>query len=68
MRNAEIASSIEGMTALERIALVERILESLDATDPAIDVLWADEATDRLDAWRNGRLEAVSISEIFPGI
>ena len=50
-------------TALGRIALVERILECLDVTDPAIDVLWADEATDRLDAWRNGRLEAVLVSD-----
>lgn len=63
---ADITRSIEELPALERIALVEKILESLDATDPAMDLLWANEASDRLDALKSGALKSVPAHEIFP--
>ncbi|RYH28517.1 MAG: hypothetical protein EON54_23305, partial [Alcaligenaceae bacterium] len=47
----------------ERIELVERILDSLDKTDGAMDTLWAKEADDRLTAYRRGEGKAVSLSE-----
>ncbi len=48
---------------IERAELVEGILESLDATDPNLDRLWAEEAKDRLAAWRRGELEALDFDE-----
>ncbi len=47
----------------ERIELVERILDSLDQTDGAMDTLWAKEAGDRLTAYRRGEVKAVSLSD-----
>ena len=38
----------------ERIQLVERILNSLDQPDAALDALWANDANDRLAAYRRG--------------
>jgi putative addiction module component (TIGR02574 family) len=40
----------------ERIELIEDLQKSLDPTDPEIDR--AEEARDRLDAYRTGELEA----------
>ena len=48
---------------LERAELVEGILQSLDATDPNLDHLWAEEARDRLAAYRHGELEALDFDE-----
>jgi putative addiction module component (TIGR02574 family) len=47
----------------ERIELVEGILDSLDQTDGAMDILWAKEAGGRLTAYRRGEVKAVSSSD-----
>lgn len=44
------------MTQEERIQLVERISNSLDQPDAALDALWASEANDRLAAYRRGEI------------
>lgn len=49
---------------LERIALVEHILDSLDEPDSSIDALWAREADDRLTAYRRGEIHAVTMRDI----
>ena len=48
----------------ERMALVERILDSLDEPDATLDALWAKEADDRLAAYRRGEIRAVALSEV----
>ena len=50
---------------VERMALVERILDSLDEPDPSMDALWAQEADDRLAAYRRGEIRAVPLSEVL---
>ena len=49
----------------ERIQLVERILNSLDQPDAALDALWANEASDRLAAYRRGEIKAVGLSDVI---
>lgn len=49
----------------ERMAVVERILDSLDEPDASMDALWAREAEDRLAAWRRGEVRAVALSEVI---
>jgi len=48
----------------DRIALVEDVLASLDGADPAIDQMWAREASDRLAAYRRGELAAKDLADI----
>ena len=50
---------------IERMALVEQILDSLDAPDPSMDALWAREAEDRLAAYRRGEVHAVALSDVL---
>jgi putative addiction module component (TIGR02574 family) len=52
------------LSPLERIALVEDVLDSLAKTDPRVDGLWATEAKDRLAAYRRGDLSARDLNEI----
>jgi len=49
----------------ERMALVERILDSLDVPDPTMDALWAKEADDRLAAYRRGEISAIPLAEVL---
>ena len=53
------------LTPEERMALVERILDSLDEPDASIDALWAKEADDRLAAYRRGEIRAVALSDLI---
>jgi len=50
---------------VERMELVERILDSLDVPDPTLDALWAREADDRLAAYRRGEIRALPLSEVL---
>jgi putative addiction module component (TIGR02574 family) len=49
----------------ERVALVERILDSLDVPDASLDALWAREAQDRLAAYRRGEIRAIPLSDVL---
>ncbi len=49
----------------ERMEVVERILDSLDEPDAALDALWAKEADDRLSAYRRGEVKAVALSKVI---
>lgn len=42
----------------DRLALVERILDSLDEPDASMDALWAKEADDRPAVYRRGEIRA----------
>lgn len=48
-----------------RFILIDGLLKSLDAPDPAIEAIWAAEAEQRLKAYREGRLEGVPMEEVF---
>lgn len=49
----------------ERIELVEHVLNSLDRSDEAIDKLWAEETEMRLEDYRSGKMESVSIEDVM---
>ena len=49
----------------ERIQLVERILNSLDQPDAALDALWTNDANDRLAAYRRGEIKAVGLPDVI---
>jgi len=69
--NAKIKALSEEARRLspeERIALVEDLLKSLDPVDPEIEKLWAEEARDRLQAYRRGEIDTVSLDEVLAGL
>lgn len=49
----------------DRLALVERILDSLDEPDASMDALWAKEADDRLAAYRRGEIRVLTLSDVI---
>ena len=49
----------------EKAKLVDQLITSLDKPDRDIDKLWAEEAESRLNAYKQGKLKAVSLEEVF---
>jgi len=49
----------------ERYMIIENLVESLNRTDPAMEVLWVEESERRLDAIKSGELETVPYEEVF---
>jgi putative addiction module component (TIGR02574 family) len=48
----------------ERLALVDRLLDTLDEPDQALDALWATEASSRLAAYHRGEVKAVALADV----
>ena len=53
------------LPAEDRIRLVEHLLATLDAPDPAIDRAWAEEAERRLDLYIDGKASALDASDVL---
>lgn len=60
-----LQKQIAQLPALDRIALVEGILQGLDTPDTAVDALWASEAESRLAAYKSGQIKAIPLSEVL---
>ncbi len=50
---------------IERAAIVDRLVSSLDKPDKTIDNLWRKEIEDRIDAYKSGKMETVSVEEVL---
>jgi putative addiction module component (TIGR02574 family) len=59
-----LSEQARALSARDRIALVEDVLDSLDQSDPNIDRLWTKEASDRLAAYRRGELKANELGDL----
>ena len=65
MINDEFAAKIKSLPDSEKIALVDAILMQLDKPDPEIDRIWADEARKRWQAYKSGKIEAVTYEQVM---
>ena len=50
---------------IERLHLVDELLLSLDIPTKEIDLLWAEEAKKRLEAYNLGEVKTLSSQEVF---
>ncbi|SDR63095.1 putative addiction module component, TIGR02574 family [Rhizobiales bacterium GAS191] len=60
-----ISATAKKLSPMQRLALVEELLDSLDAPDKAVDALWIGEAEDRVAAYRRGEIEAVPMVTVL---
>ena len=61
----DIVDSAKRLPPAERAAVIEALLESMDASDPSIDAKWIVEAESRLRAYEAGELESVDADEVL---
>jgi putative addiction module component (TIGR02574 family) len=68
-RGAQILKDALSLPPTARVALVERLLASLDS--PArehVNVLWGQEAEDRIDAFERGEIPTIAAKDVFDEI
>jgi putative addiction module component (TIGR02574 family) len=61
----QILQSALALPDVDRAAIVESLLASLDQPDAVIDESWAAEAEERLAAFDAGRMKSNSAAEVF---
>ncbi len=65
MTRTALIDEVSHLPPDERLQLVEAVLDGLDQRDATIDRAWADEAKDRLAAYRRGELRASALSDVL---
>jgi putative addiction module component (TIGR02574 family) len=65
MSTAEVIEQALSLKAADRYLLLEMLHSSLDKSDPEIDKVWHEEILRRIKAFDEGRLETVSMEEVF---
>ena len=49
----------------EKAQLIDKLISTLDKPDKEIDELWAREAEDRIDAYDQGKIKAISLEKVL---
>ena len=65
MSTSDVIEQALSLKASDRYLLLEMLHHSLDKPDPEIDRVWQEEALRRVKAYDEGRLETVSMEEVF---
>lgn len=61
----ELTEQAANLPDMEKLALVNALLEQLDRPDPEIDHIWLEEVRRRIQAHREGRIESRSFESIM---
>lgn len=61
----KLREEVRKLPDLEKLALVDEILNELDRPDPDIDAAWAAEARERKAAYHAGKTESVSYADVM---
>ncbi|MBM4054831.1 MAG: addiction module protein [Planctomycetes bacterium] len=49
----------------EKAQLIDMLISTLDKSDKEIDELWAKEVEDRIDAYDQGKIKAISLEKVL---
>lgn len=60
-----ILVEISPLKPVEKLKLVDEILNSLNQPNPQIDALWANEAENRIKAYDDGNITSLSAEKVF---
>ena len=63
--NKAILNDALALSVNERVELVDRLLESLDASNEEINKIWSTEAESRVKAYDEGKIAAQTVSEVL---
>ena len=65
MSNVQILQEALQLNPQERYIVVESLLQSLDKPDDSIDKVWANEAENRLQNYRDNKVQTIPFEEVF---
>lgn len=66
MTNTEsIFKEALSLSPSEKAQLIDKLISTLDRPDKEIDELWSKEAEDRIDAYDQGKIKAISLEKVL---
>lgn len=60
-----IFNEISPLKPVEKLQLIDKILNSLNPSDKKLEDIWAKEAEDRVEAYDRGLISTVNEEEVF---
>ena len=63
--NKDIVDNALALSANERVALVEKLLESLDTPNDDLNTIWANESEQRVQAYDHNQISSKPASEVL---
>jgi putative addiction module component (TIGR02574 family) len=64
-KSEELLKEALDLPPIERAAMVDRLITSLDRPNEAVDEVWRKEIGARLDAYKSGAAETVSAEDVL---
>jgi hypothetical protein len=61
----EVLKEAITLRPLDQAKLVDQLMVCLDIPDPELDKLWAEEAESRLEAFKNGSIQSVTLESVL---
>lgn len=65
MNKKELIAEAVKLSPVERFALIDELLHSLDHVDPELNRIWIEEAEHRLKAYRSGKVKGVPAKDVI---
>lgn len=65
MTTSDIIKEALNLRPFEKAKLIDKLISNLDKPDKEIDELWANEAEDRIAAYDQGGIKAISLEEVL---
>lgn len=65
MSTDELLREAKSLSAEDQANLIEALMNQLDQPDKSIEAEWTTEARSRLDAYRQGKLEAIPLEQVL---
>lgn len=65
MSNAQILREALQLNPQECYIVVESLLKSLDVPDESVDTIWANEAENRLNNYRDNKVQTIPFEDVF---
>ena len=62
---SELLRELLKLKPAQRVALIDQLLASLDASDKELDSQWAQEVESRIDAYEHGKLKAITLEQVL---
>lgn len=64
-RNDPIIEQLNALPEMDRLQIVDYLLESLDLPNHELEQLWVAEAQDRYAAYTRGEIKTVAMEDVF---
>lgn len=66
MKTADrIFNEASALSPVEKAQLIDKLISDLDKSDQEINELWVKEAEDRIDAYEQGKIKAISVEKLL---